>query len=96
MEEVIKIKYNEKENRRIMAVRAKKGEDSKVYEVPMPIDGDEFHINGVIYKINYLRDNPFRFSAEPTGQVVLEVIEDIVRQQDEWEKRGLSAEQKDT
>lgn len=84
--EIIKIKYNEKEDRKIMAVKiAEPVEDEaqKVFHVPMPIEGDEFHINGIIFKITYQRENPFRISAEPTGQVVLDVIQNIVKAQEE-------------
>ena len=81
MEEVIRIKLDGSKERKIMAVKVKpeKEEDNtKVYHVPMPIIGDQFYINGVIFKITYQRDNPFRISAEPTSGVVLSVIEEIV------------------
>lgn len=79
----IKLKIDNQE-RRIMNVRVKpetEGEEQTVYEVPLPVLSDLFHINGVIYKVTYQRENPFRISAEPTGEVVLEVVQDFARQQ---------------
>ena len=81
------IEFSAAEHRRVMNVKERfpeevDGCDGVVYQVPMPIEGDEFQINGVIFKITYQRDNPFRISAEPTGGVILNVIKDIVKAQE--------------
>ena len=78
---VIKIKLDDRESieRKIMSVKVKNEEDTTEYHVPMPILGDQFYINGIIYKITYQRDNPFRISAEPTGAVVMSVIEELAK-----------------
>lgn len=81
--ETIAIPFDKKEDRKIMAVKVG---DEKTYHVPMPILGDKFHINGIIFKVTYQRDNPFRISAEPTGEVFIEVIESMAKAAEEVEK----------
>ena len=81
-----KIKHDGNKDRRAMAVKARDKDSISIYEVPMPMEGDEFHIQGIVFKVTYQRDNPFRISCEPTGTAVLEIIQQILKAQDEAAK----------
>ena len=77
-----RIKLDDSERRIIsVKVKAKSEEEEVIYEVPMPLLNDRFHINGIVYKVSYQRENPFRISAEPTGEAVLEVVEEFWKSQ---------------
>lgn len=57
------------------------------YEVPMPIEGDIFQLGGVVFKVVYQRDNPFRIAAEPNGEVILDVIRAVIKEQEKNEPK---------
>jgi hypothetical protein len=45
---------------------AKLGVPAKLVKfLVLPAEGQEITIHGIIYRVNYVRENPFRFSAEP-------------------------------
>lgn len=50
----------------LLAQNLKVDEDKLKYFV-LPAEGDTITLGNVIYKIRYVRANPFRFSAEPIG-----------------------------
>lgn len=45
----------------------------------LPTVGDTITLGNVIYKISYVRENPYRFSAEPIGILSDDELEEAIR-----------------
>lgn len=45
----------------------------------LPTPGDTITLGNVIYKISYVRENPFRFSAEPIGILSDDELEEAIK-----------------
>ena len=49
----------------------------------LPAIGDTITLGNVIYKISYIRENPFRFTAEPIGVLKDEELEALLTQKND-------------
>lgn len=55
-----------------------KVEEKHLKHIIMPQVGDTITLGNIIYKIEYVRENPFRFSASPVGLLQDEEFEKAI------------------
>lgn len=61
-----KVDFNNPLVKALLAKNLRVDEDKLRYFI-LPAEGDSITLGNVIYKITFVRANPFRFSAEPVG-----------------------------
>lgn len=51
--------------------------ENQLKDVVMPQVGDTITLGNIIYRIDYVREKPFRFSASPAGVLLDEELQSI-------------------
>jgi hypothetical protein len=71
------IDFNNPIFRRLLCLKTNVSEKDLKYLI-MPAVGDTITLGNVIYRISYIRENPFRFTAEPVGIIQEKEMEEKV------------------
>lgn len=82
------VEFNNPIFRRLLCLKTGVSEKDLKYLI-MPAVGDTITLGNVIYKITYIKENPYRFSAEPIGIIQeKEMEEKIIPQTEELSQKS--------